>query len=202
MRRGVITSGRLLQAEADPRDWTAMVTLTYRPGCRWHPGHVSAFVKGCRRYLEARGARARYVWVQELTRAGIPHYHVLFWLPRGIKLPRPDESGLWRHGSSRIERARKPVGYLAKYASKGSQDDRLPRGARLHGHGGLTAQGRRCRSWWTLPRYIRQQVTPDDRVTRMARGGWVSRDTGEWWPAVVLTLRDGIVSWAAAVTDS
>lgn len=201
MKRGVLTAGRLLQEEAQGRGWCAMVTLTYKPGSRWHPRHIAEFTKRCRSYLGRRRARARYVWVLETTRAGVPHYHCLVWLPFGIKLPKPDVVGWWPHGLSQIQKARSALGYLAKYLSKG-QDDPLPRGSRLHGSGGLTAEGRRCRSWHLLPRYIRSKVTPEDRAKRCPGGGWVSRDTGEWWPAAVGLLVGGVITWAAAEDSS
>jgi hypothetical protein len=202
MRRGVLAAAQLLQQEA-PRSWAAMVTLTYRPGVRWSPRHISAFCKRARESLgRVSGDRCRYVWVLELTKAGVPHYHVLFWLPPGVVLPKPDRAGWWPHGSSRIERARNAVGYLVKYVSKGAaglaSSYQLPRGARLFGLGGLSAEARHQKAWRLLPRYIRLQVLAEDRVRRAAGGGWVAPATGEWWPAARLIYHQGQVSWAAA----
>lgn len=203
MRRGVVAAAQLLQQEA-PRSWAAMVTLTYRPGVRWSPRHVSEFCKRARDSLaRSSGDRCRYVWVLELTKAGVPHYHVLFWLPPGVMLPKPDRAGWWPHGSSRVERARNAVGYLVKYVSKGaaglaSSSYQLPRGARLFGLGGLSAEARHQKAWRMLPRYIRLQVLAEDRVRRAAGGGWVAPFTGEWWPAARLIHHRGQVAWAAA----
>jgi hypothetical protein len=175
MKRGVVTAAELHRGEGAAR--TMMVTLTYRPGVQWRAEHISNALKHWRR--ELRGRALRYVWVMELTQRGVPHYHVLIWSD-GARLGKPDESGAWPHGWSRIEWARNPVGYLVKYASKGT-DRTLPRGARLFGVGGLSEPGRVQRRWWMLPRYIRQKVAAEDRVRRMEGGGWVALADGRWW---------------------
>lgn len=79
-----------------------------------------------------------YVWVSELQKRGALHYHLLIWVPRRLRLPRPDSCGWWPHGMSNIETARNPVGYMVKYATKTRPDDlkRLKKGVRLHGNGG------------------------------------------------------------------
>ncbi len=79
------------------------------------------------------------------------------------------------------ESARNPVGYLAKYASKGTEGEPLPRGARISGGGGLTDVGRKLASWWLRPRYVREAF-PDflQKVRRVKGGGWGNFDTGEW----------------------
>src|SRR5690606_16986167 len=126
---------------------------TYRPDAAWRPEHISQALAAWRK--EMRGRRLRYVWVLELTKAGKPHYHVMVWLPAGVLLEKPDRSGAWPHGMSRIEWARNAVGYLVKYASKGTDGINLPRGARLFGVGGLNADSRLKRAWAMLPRYQR-----------------------------------------------
>jgi hypothetical protein len=193
MRRGVVAAADLLQREGidGHRVWAAFITLTYRPGARWSPRHVSQFSDCARKWLARRGVAFRRVWVMELTRAGVPHYHVMVWLPHGVKLPRPDDAGWWPHGMTRIERARNPVGYLVKYASKGSQGDAFPRGARIHGCGGLSAGSRIERAWRMLPAYVRARFAPGDRARRCPGGGWVSQATGEWMPAARLYFVEG-----------
>lgn len=181
MRRGVVTSAQLHRDMGGAV--VAMITLTYRPDAPWSPQHISACLAQWRN--ELRGRKLRYVWVMELTKRGAPHYHVLVWLPGGARLHKPDQSGAWPHGWSQIAVARNPVGYLAKYASKGTSGAGIPRGARLFGVGGLDAGRRIVRSWKMLPRYIRLQCAAADLVRRMPGGGWLSRATGEWWPAWV-----------------
>jgi hypothetical protein len=163
----------------------AMVTLTYRDGVPWEPEHVSEVLQ-CYRMWMARehGVPLVYCWVIELTKRARPHYHLLVWLPVGVLLPMADDRGWWRHGMTRTERARRPVGYLVKYSSKGfvlSDDARLPRGARLFGCGG-DGDGALARHRATLPKWLQKRM-PAGRAMRAAGGGWVSCDSGEWWPS-------------------
>jgi len=178
MRRGVLTAARLL-AESSPAGgrWV-MVTQTYAPHAEWSALHQTQFVKRLRAWSNRRGFTARYVWVMELTKAGIPHYHTLVWIPKGHTLPKADKRGWWPHGMTRTEVARSAVGYLAKYSSKGSSG-LYPKGARIHGSGGLGEQLPVLR-WWMLPKYIRESVGVADRVIRVC-GGFVARATGEFF---------------------
>jgi len=162
-----------------------LVTLTYRPDVYWSPRHISNYLQHVRKWCISRGATVRYVWVAELQKNGRVHYHVLFWLPAHLSMPKPDKQGWWPHGMSRIEVARKAVGYLVKYASKGrsKSGEWFPKGCRLSGFGGLSQRDRERRSWWVLPRYQRNRCEPVDKVRRAPGGGWFSRVTGEWWPA-------------------
>ena len=189
MRRKVAASGDTHQGAANRhglKPW--FVTLTYAPENHWRGRHISDYCRELRRHF--RGV-VRYVWVAEIqakrqartgeSSAHCLHYHVCIWLPRGIQPPKPDASGMWLWGWSQIERARRPVGYLLKYASKGG-DVHLPRGARLCGSGGLERDGRLYVRWWLLPRYVRSQCRPGDNVHRSYGGGWVSLVSGEWWP--------------------
>lgn len=114
------------------------ITLTYRPGETWEPRHVSRFVRLMRQWFKRRDCPCRFAWVGELQKRGALHYHVLVWVPRRLRLPRPDQCGWWPYGMSNIETARNPVGYMVKYATKTRPEDikRLPKGVRLHGNGG------------------------------------------------------------------
>lgn len=178
LKKAVVTSARLL---ASSKGRPAMVTLTYRPGAEWDVRHIALLMKHVRQWLDRRGATARYVWVLELTKAGVPHYHVLLWLPRGMTIPKPDKQGWWPHGSTRVEWARKAVGYLSKYASKGCEPGDIPRGARLHGAGGLDAVQRGEKIWWMRPAWLREVTRMGERVARQAGGVRVSVESGEWW---------------------
>jgi hypothetical protein len=193
MRRGVTAAADLLQRQtADGyRGRAIFLTLTYRPGVAWSARHVSTFSDHVRKWLQARAIEFRRVWVMELTKAGVPHYHVMIWLPHGVKLPMPDRCGWWPHGMTRIEWARNPVGYLIKYASKGTQGDLFPRGARIFGCGGLSPESRIAKAWQMLPRYVRERFSVEDRARRCPGGGWVSQETGEWMPAARLYFVEG-----------
>lgn len=183
MRRAVLNAGDEIQSEVGSRSRTVMLTLTYRWTWSWQPRHINDLINHCRKWLARRGHPLRYVWVAELQTRGAVHYHVVIWLPRGLTLPKPDKHGWWPHGSTRIEWARKPCGYLTKYATKGT-DVEFPKGLRLHGRGGLDEQQRKRVSWWLLPRYVREYFTEvGTRVIRAYKGGWVEISTGEWIPA-------------------
>lgn len=156
-----------------------MLTLTYRPDVEQHARQVTGCIAAIRAYLARQGASLRYVWVQEFTRRGRPHYHALLWLPRGVSLPKPDKRGWWAHGFTRIEWARNAVGYIAKYASKGSALQRPERGSRMHGSGGLTDEALREARWWKRPRWMRDRTRMCDRVRR-CRGGFVLLESGEF----------------------
>jgi len=167
------------------------ITLTYSADAMWSPNHISSFCHRLRVHAARRGFKAQYVWVAEQTESGRVHYHAIVWLPKGERLPKPDQCGWWPHGSSRIEWARKGIGYLVKYATKGDAKYPFPCGCRLHGHGGIDAECRTRRSWWMLPKYIRELCQPELKVRRCHGGGWISPITGEWWAAMPLSAING-----------
>lgn len=195
MSKSVKTSARLHQEEANAngyRSFLAMVTLTYAPAQDHDKRDISAFLKRLREWCRRRAIACRYVWVMELHKSGRPHYHVLVWLPRGYHLPKPDRRGWWAKGMTKIEGARKPVGYLAKYASKlssaargesHSQFNRMPKGARIHGTGGLSGTAKRLRRWWLSPGWVRKVWHPSEDPRPCPGGGWISRVLGDWLPS-------------------
>lgn len=115
-------------------------TLTYAENTRGDAGDIVATLKCFREWLRRCGHRmVPYAWVAELQARGALHYHLVIWLPRALYLPRLDRRGWWKHGSTKVETARNPTGYLVKYASKLQTKDgkRLRKGTRLYGVGGL-----------------------------------------------------------------
>lgn len=160
----------------------SLLTLTYREVKGWDAKHVSVCLDHIRKWLAKRGHKLRYVWVAELQERGAVHFHAVIWLPRGLTLPKPDKQGWWKHGSTNIKWARKPVGYLTSYISKlQTKNGGFPKGLRLHGSGGLDAHVRATRAWRFLPQWLHVQTSPECRCTRAKGGGWVSRETGEWF---------------------
>lgn len=161
------------------------LTATYRQDAMWNPRHISTLMQRVNEWCRRRGVEPRYVWCAEQHKSGRVHYHAILFVPRHLMLPKPDKQGWWPHGMTKIERCRKQsVGYLIKYATKCRDVAKpWPKGCRLHGHGGLDLGERIRRSWWVLPRYIREQVEPEHRCRRAVGGGWTSPVTGEWWPA-------------------
>jgi hypothetical protein len=217
VRHATITSARLLEEEVNERRrggfrWEAyMVGCTYRPGEGWSARDLTETMTQIRAYLKARGLPFLYCWVAEiqekraaarpgdLEQGTVLHYHVLIWLPRGMSLPKPDKRAWWRHGSTSVIRARRPVGYMVKYASKGGCLDYVPSGARMTGFGGLTQLKRRERAWWMCPTWIREKWSEADRPCRAPGGGWVSRKTGEWIESPWVFLGVQYVSGEAVV---
>lgn len=198
MKAATITSARLIQEHMQKGSYrfkVAMVTLTYAMDDAWSQRHISAFLQSCRKFLRRRGHPLRYTWVAELTKRGRVHYHVLIWLPKGMTLPKPDKRGWWPYGMTKIEWARNAVGYIAKYASKGVDIAKFPKGLRLYGSGGLDQKSKMERRWWLLPVWIREKFKPVDDVIRAVGGGFVVRRSGEWLPSpFVVEFIDGIVT--------
>lgn len=202
MRRGVLASARLIQESLQIKGFryrAAMITLTYAAHCEWSPLHVAEYLKCVREWARRRQIPLRYVWVMELTKAGKPHYHCLFWLPRGYSMPMADKQGWWKHGSTRSEWARSPVGYLVKYASKGAywaEAQDLPVGARLWASGGLTPDQVRSRAWYMAPMWLRELVPAGDGVRRDPHGWWRNAATGWGYRSPwVVDISRGVLRW-------
>ena len=195
MRRCVVASAEASRGSFDRgghRYVGVFVTLTYRPEVQYSPKHVSQYVDRVRKWLVRRGIALRYQWVVELTERGIPHYHCLFWLPHGTRLPKPDSSGAWPHGMSQIQLARKAVGYLVKYASKGTFDTHaFPRGARLFGCGNQGQDEKHVVSRARLPVWLNKASEPWQVPKRIAHVGFVCRESGEVFhsPYVLSVIR-------------
>jgi hypothetical protein len=156
-----------------------------------------------RKWLSRRGHRMSYVWVAEIqsgrfkrTGDAVLHYHVMIWLPKGLSLPKPDKQGWWRHGSTKIEWARNPVGYMAKYSSKGGDcSAKFPKGARIHGCGGLQGEQRQEAGYWRRPRWLREATSIQDQVRRQIGGGWIDLDTGEYYESPWVVTFEGGGVW-------
>jgi len=184
MRRAVLNTADLVRdATAGMRYQAVMVTPTYRDPDAWASRHMSELTDRITKWAKRGGFRTYYVWVAELTQAGRVHYHLVVWLPAAKLLPMPDRAGWWKHGMTRTEAAHNGPGYLAKYVSKGSAVQALPKGLRLHGRGGLTEDMRLVVRWWLLPRYVRENFPLPSSVRRAEGGGWVDALTGDWYPA-------------------
>lgn len=167
------------------------LTLTYAPGVDWSPRHISALIKSYRQYFADKDIKLRYVWVGEIQERRVSntgehgvHYHVVFWLPKGIAVPKSDKRGWWPHGMTNTQKARNPTAYIMKYATKGTKC-KFPKGFRTHGSGGLSKDSRLSVAWWNIPKYVRDTLGDfSARICRASGGGWVSRLTGEWIPSL------------------
>lgn len=161
------------------RFWAIGVGLTYAPGQEWCPNDVRDFVHHFHRLAIA------HAWVAELQARGAVHYHVILVVPRGHRIPKPDQAGLWGKGFTRVKllKWRRVGGYLAEYCRKLEQKEGpFPRGLRLF------AVGFRREAWGVLGEeallWFRASALPGWLATlvewfrevpsRRGAGGW-------WW---------------------
>lgn len=182
MKGAALHDLRLRDTYTERRYVPIMATTTYRKGVEPNAKDISYTIRRARKWAERKGFALRYVWVAELTKKGKLHYHILFFLPPGKKLPMFDVAGWWKHGSTRLEWARNAVAYLAKYASKGGGQGRskFPKGFRLHGTGGLDKNERAERRYHLAPSWVRIYFTQADKPKPMEGGGWLSTVTGDF----------------------
>ena len=179
-----------------------MVTLTYRGTNEdWRPRHISDYIRKVRMWFKERcpGQRLKYVWVGELQDGkrredgqgrGVIHYHAIFFLPEGVSMPYADKSRVvrgvrqapwWPHGQTNTEKGRAPVAYLMSYAKKADSKNvgGFPRGARIHGVGGLCSVGAAIRRWALWPAYVQGNASVSDRFRPAKGGGFINAETGE-----------------------
>ena len=211
MRYNVIASSNMLNVDATRGGFRVdpvFETLTYRDASLPEPNHIARHLDARKKWALRRGFKLRYVWVAELQMRGVLHYHVIYWLPHKVKLPMADKwrrvvrnmigpgdqgpqqhACLWPHGWTNIKRATCAVGYLAHYAgklkSKGvSGGFAMPKGFRLFGKGGLDVTDRMRMAWANLPGWLRDRVQPEHRVKRILGGGWIARETLDFYPSI------------------
>jgi len=169
-----------------------LVTLTYdtkgtlgNGAYNWLPKHIARSVDAYRRWCKLAAIPCRYTWVAELQANGIVHYHGVFWLPKGSRMPKWDRPNgkrepFWPYGMTKIERLKTNVGYLMKYLSKMGELTRFPHGLRLSGCGGMALDARQVRSWYSLPSWVKVGHGVGD--VKRCTGGFVDLTTGEILP--------------------
>lgn len=161
-----------------------MVTLTYAKVEDWSAADIKACLNQVRTHYARKSIKVRYAWVAELQQRGAVHYHVLFWFPRHIRVPKFDSKGWWPHGFTNRKEVYAPVKYAIKYTSKGSDDvASFPAGARIFGVGGLDGRQHNERMWWAQPKYVRDIAGIDVQPRRRVGGGFICRATGEVIPS-------------------
>jgi len=185
LKRSVWASGHLHgianRGFRPPVCW--FVTLTYRRIDEWEANHISDAIERYRQWCRRFKVPCRYTWVGELQTRGAVHYHLLAWLPQGLRMPhwdrQPDRRrrAFWQHGMSNTEVAYSGIGYLMKYLSKLGEFHRFPKGLRLYGIGGLDDQGRAVRSWFNLPEWAKRLHGVGE--LKRSKAGLVVQDTGE-----------------------
>lgn len=181
LRRRVAAWSETLRAWRDLRGVETvlkMATLTYAPGIEWRPNHIREFMYRVRGHLGAR--LVGYCWVSELQARGAVHYHVMLCHTKGRGIPQPDKAGWWKHGSTRIEKARSEF-YALKYTQKGGHEGiDYPTGARLFAcwlQADCEITGKEYRAFRLAvhPKWLRDFVGDNvgwRDVRRWSGGGW------------------------------
>lgn len=122
MRRIILGAAKNIESTLQSDGYryrVGFVTLTYANDGECEPGEFKELVRHYRLWAKRPGEPFRCAWVAELTKRGRVHYHLCFWLRRGLTPPKPDKQGWWNKGMTNVQWARRPVGYLVKYTSKG-----------------------------------------------------------------------------------
>lgn len=184
LRKSVGVSAKLLHNMGQRRDKQVMVTLTYRgDNSAWKPKQIADYINSVRKwFVRLTGDRLRYIWVAELQERGVIHYHAVFWLPKGVTMPKADKRGWWPHGMTKTEKVNKPIGYCMSYVSKIESKNvgGFPHGARISGHGGLDGNGRDIRRWVLWPAYLQGNAAVGERFRPAQGGGYVNVDDGRF----------------------
>jgi len=157
----------------------AFITLTYRSDAVWSARHITQVQKCYEMWAKRRSIKISIVWVMELTKNGVPHYHLLIWLPKGITPPMPDKQGWWKHGSTNATWLKKPSRYIAKYFSKSPSKDGthdFPKGARIYGHRGLSPMAMAVKRHYSLPLWLRKITEVGAKCTKLFGGWWYNAD--------------------------
>lgn len=194
LKRNVYLAGKLhsLPTKGKRPDQPWLITTTYdtrgtlgHGAHNWAPHDLSKATDRYRRWCLGHGYTPKYTWVCELQKTGIPHYHMVIWLPQGVNMPRWDRSNgrrapFWPHGMTNTEKLKTNVGYLMKYLSKMGELHSFPKGLRLNGNGGLDAQARTIRAWHNLPEWTKRTYGVGE--AKRAKRGIVDQSTGEILP--------------------
>jgi len=141
----------------NPKTW--LITLTYRPGQEPDKAQWSAAMGRFRKWYRnahRTTTQPNVLWVRELTKRGVLHYHAVI---NGNYPGKWDKLGIWPHGHSQTKLGRGDTcsAYLLKYASK--LDSKLTgdfKHWRLYGFTGLNQEQRRAISYQMLPGWIRE----------------------------------------------
>lgn len=152
------------------------MTLTYRESKDFNAKCISTFLKRLRETLKRKGHALPYAWVLERAKQ-LLHYHLIIWLPRGVKLDPAKLAKWWGWGSTWIEGCRKVTAW-EKYLTK-IDNTKRPKGARIYGYGGLDNDGETAVARTKLPRWLLPLVPVAHRARRMTGGGWIDMQTGE-----------------------
>lgn len=109
-----------------------MITLTYKNEEEYEYKDITTFIRKLKtRY---KNKIKGYTWVAEVQKRGYEagglHYHLIIAVPKGFRIGKPDSTGLWTKGMTKVEKAR-TIFYVVKYTGKEYQKRGLPKGYRL-----------------------------------------------------------------------
>jgi hypothetical protein len=157
-----------------------MIGLTYKPGQEWKANDIRDYIIKLKRRVGIKNiiGMAR---VGELQERGAVHYHIVIVVKKGVWIPKPDKSGLWWHGSSKVEVARSPF-YLVSYTKKKYQKEGIfPKGIRMYevwiNPEYITLLERWHFRLSTLPAWLKAEIIKDtdklgEKWNRLTGGGW------------------------------
>ena len=153
-----------------------MIGLTYRKVEDYDSGHIRDYLKKLKQSVGKN--LIGFAWVCELQRRGAPHYHIVLVVNKGSRIPLPDKSGMWSHGSSSIVTARTPF-YLVTYVGKEHQKDlaRYPKGCRLYSASVRTPELEYRHLYKSLAGLEKVENGIKDK---MASEGWEVKPESDW----------------------
>lgn len=166
------------------------ITLTYSQNKDFATKHISAFLDSLRRTLKRNGHSLPYIWV--LESAGRLHYHLMLWLPRNYIISPDKLNKFWPWGSTWIKSCRSPTAW-GRYIAKFDSIPTLPKGSRLLGYGGLDTEGKVAVRRAELPKWLSNLLSTGELAKRVAGGGWVNMETGEWYQSPYIWTPQGII---------
>ncbi|MCU4119732.1 hypothetical protein [Variovorax sp. N23] len=170
--------------------YAVALTLTYGVGSLPSGKDVSTFLDKLRARLRRLGKPLLYAWVLECKRAY--HYHLMLWLPRGMRLDSELLARWWARGHTQAEMCQSPFRW-SRYMAKSETKMHLPPGQRLFGCGGLDQAGEDAVRRACLPRWLQQALPVLSRPRRCPGGGWVDVLTGELFLCPYVWTPRGII---------
>ena len=183
LRKGVGIAAKSLHQSSRVTARKVLVTLTYAGDNRnWQGDHISKYIDAVSKWHKRlTNKKLKYVWVAELQERGVIHYHCVFWLDKGVTMPKADKRGWWPHGMTKTEKANKPIGYLMSYVSKIETKNvsQFPKGARIYGIGGLDKSGADAKRWVLWPSYLQGNAESGEPYRPAKGGGFTNVETGE-----------------------
>ncbi|MBF6616896.1 MAG: hypothetical protein ITG07_09245 [Candidimonas sp.] len=173
------------------------MTLTYSNNADFSPKHISRFIDKVRAWLRRLGHQFTYVWV--LERQSRLHYHLIVWLPRGVKLDLVKLAKWWPSGctwTAHCNSVRDWGAYMAKFSSPAGS---FRKNMRLYGSGGFDATAKQAIMRAGMPRWLLRILPRSRSARRFPGGGWVDITTGEIFRSPYLWTPFGMLMAAAVV---